>query len=86
MRVESAKADSRTAADIAVRNGRGGQTHAPDGRTIVDYACDGAVGTTVDVGNATWTNTLGDPELITNWTDPDFDRVVRWQRPRMWWK
>jgi len=32
-----------------------------------------AVGSTVDVANATWTNTIGDPELITVWTDPDFD-------------
>ncbi len=31
------------------------------------------VGNTVDVANATWTNTIGDPELITVWTDPDFD-------------
>jgi hypothetical protein len=23
--------------------------------------------------NATWTNTIGDPELITVWADPDFD-------------
>ena len=32
-----------------------------------------AVGSTVDVENATWTNTIGDPELITVWKDPDFD-------------
>ncbi|TDJ33634.1 MAG: DUF3604 domain-containing protein [Gammaproteobacteria bacterium] len=32
-----------------------------------------AVGNTVDVGNATWTNTIGSTELITVWTDPDFD-------------
>jgi hypothetical protein len=31
-----------------------------------------AVGNTVDVKNATWTNTIGAPELITVWTDPDF--------------
>jgi hypothetical protein len=31
------------------------------------------VGNTVDVENATWTNTIGDPELITVWKDPDFD-------------
>ena len=31
------------------------------------------VGNTVDVANATWTNTIGDPELITVWQDPDFD-------------
>lgn len=32
-----------------------------------------AVGNTVDIENATWTNTIGDPELITVWKDPDFD-------------
>lgn len=31
------------------------------------------VGDTVDVENATWTNTIGAPELIAVWTDPDFD-------------
>jgi hypothetical protein len=36
-----------------------------------------AVGNTVDVENATWTNTIGDPELITVWTDPDFDAKQR---------
>jgi hypothetical protein len=32
-----------------------------------------SVGNTVDIPNATWTNTIGDPELITVWKDPDFD-------------
>jgi hypothetical protein len=31
------------------------------------------VGSTVDVANASWTNTIGAPELIGVWTDPDFD-------------
>ena len=31
------------------------------------------VGNTVDVENATWANTIGDPELIAVWTDPDFN-------------
>jgi hypothetical protein len=31
------------------------------------------VGDTVDVENASWTNTIGAPELIAVWTDPDFD-------------
>jgi len=34
------------------------------------------VGSTVDVANATWTNTIGAPELIGVWTDPDFDSTV----------
>jgi hypothetical protein len=32
-----------------------------------------AVGNTVDVANATWSNSIGSPELIAVWTDPDFD-------------
>jgi hypothetical protein len=35
------------------------------------------VGDTVDVATATWTNTIGDPELAAAWTDPDFDPSVR---------
>ena len=35
------------------------------------------VGSTVDVPNTTWTNTIGEPELITEWTDPDFDPKLR---------
>jgi len=31
------------------------------------------VGSTVDVKEATWTNTIGDPELITVWKDPEFN-------------
>jgi hypothetical protein len=36
-----------------------------------------AVGTTVDVANATWTNTIGAPELIAVWKDPQFDPKLR---------
>ncbi len=35
-----------------------------------------AVGSTVDIANAGWTNTIGSPELIAVWTDPDFDPAV----------
>jgi hypothetical protein len=35
------------------------------------------VGNTVDVKNATWTNTIGEPELLAVWTDPDFDSKQR---------
>jgi hypothetical protein len=36
-----------------------------------------AVGSTVDVAEASWTNTIGDPELIAVWQDPDFDGAQR---------
>jgi hypothetical protein len=35
------------------------------------------VGNTVDVATATWANTIGSPELIKVWTDPDFDPSLR---------
>ena len=35
------------------------------------------VGNTVDVANATWTNTIGSPELMRMWQDPDFDPALR---------
>ena len=36
-----------------------------------------AVGNTVDVKNANWTNTIGAAELATVWADPDFDPKQR---------
>ena len=35
------------------------------------------VGSTVDVANATYTNTIGATELIKVWSDPDFDPSLR---------
>jgi len=35
------------------------------------------VGNTVDEANATWTNTIGAPELIAVWKDPAFDAAER---------
>jgi len=34
------------------------------------------VGNTVDIPNATYTNTIGDSQLIGTWTDPDFDPSI----------
>jgi len=48
-----------------------------DGRAIVEGACDGAMGDTVDVASATFTNAIGDPFLETWWRDPDFDPSQR---------
>jgi hypothetical protein len=36
-----------------------------------------SVGSTVDIPNATFTNTIGAPELISVWQDPDFDAGQR---------
>jgi hypothetical protein len=42
-----------------------------------DGRCKTPVGSTVDVENATWSNTIGAPELIAVWKDPDFDAKQR---------
>ena len=49
-----------------------------DGRSIgADGRCAAPVGNTVDLEAASWTNTIGDSELATVWTDPDFDPEER---------
>ncbi|WOJ97147.1 DUF3604 domain-containing protein [Congregibacter brevis] len=45
-----------------------------DGRTINESGrCTIAVGNTVDVATATYRNSIGATELMTTWSDPDFD-------------
>jgi hypothetical protein len=49
-----------------------------DGRKIdSDGRCKKAVGNTVDLEMANWTNTIGASELGSVWTDPDFDPAER---------
>ena len=36
-----------------------------------------SVGNTVDVADASWTNSIGEPQLAVVWTDPDFDSNQR---------
>jgi hypothetical protein len=54
--------------DVAVSDGR---KIGPDGR------CKTPVGSTVDVADASYTNTIGDPLLTAHWVDPDFDPAQR---------
>ena len=45
-----------------------------DGREInAEGRCKTPVGNTVDIESANWTNTIGASELLTVWTDPEFD-------------
>jgi len=44
-----------------------------DGRSMGANGKLPAVGNTVDLATATWANSIGDPELITVWEDPEFD-------------
>ncbi len=49
----------------------GGRKIGPDGR------CKTPVGSTVDVANASYTNTIGAPTLSAYWKDPAFDATQR---------
>jgi len=62
-----------------------------DSRKIVKRRCDKPVGSTVDIADASYTNTIGDPLLTAYWKDPDFDpkqkafyyvRVIEIPKPR----
>jgi len=44
-----------------------------DARKVDSYGKVPPVGNTVDIKNATYTNSIGDNELAAVWTDPDFD-------------
>ena len=62
-----------------------------DGREIQGRRCERPVGSTVDVEDASYTNTIGDPLLTAHWIDPEFDpgqpavyyvRVLEIPKPR----
>ena len=62
-----------------------------DDRAIVNLRCEREVGSTVNVADASYTNTIGDPLLTAHWVDPDFDpdqrafyyvRVIEIPKPR----
>jgi hypothetical protein len=77
---------------------KNGKTHeriydvaCADGRKIVKGRCEKPVGSTVNVADASYTNTIGDPLLTAYWKDPDFDpkqkafyyvRVIEIPKPR----
>jgi hypothetical protein len=44
-----------------------------DDRTIAGHRCERPVGNTVNVADASYTNSIGDPLLTAHWKDPDFD-------------
>ncbi len=46
-----------------------------DGRRAYRDGSVDSVGSTVDVRDASYTNSIGDPELSVVWEDPDFDNV-----------
>jgi hypothetical protein len=54
--------------DVAVSGNR---------KIYADGRCKTPVGDTVDVANATWSNTIGATELAAVWSDPDFDPSLR---------
>jgi len=65
--------------------GKDGKTHeriydvaVSDGRKIgADGRCKTPVGSTVNVPDASYTNTIGDPLLTAHWVDPEFDPAQR---------
>lgn len=47
------------------------------GRNIVKGACDGDVGNTVDIADASYTNTIGSAVIAAHWSDPEFNPALK---------
>jgi hypothetical protein len=63
-------ADGKTYEKIYDVKWAGNRTPGPNGKIP-------AIGSTVDVAKATYTNSIGASSLVTRWTDPDFDPKLR---------
>ena len=48
-----------------------------DDRNIVNGRCETPVGSTVDIANASYSNSIGEPLMVAYWQDPDFDAKRR---------
>jgi len=48
-----------------------------DDRGVKDRRCESPVGNTVNVAEASYSNSIGDPFMAAAWTDPDFDAGQR---------
>ena len=48
-----------------------------DGRGVQDRRCDSPVGNTVNIAEASYDNSIGDPFMAAVWTDPDFNAEQR---------
>jgi len=77
---EAEDVHNRMPAAVGYRKGvpMGGDLHkTPKGKAPTFLVAALPVGNTVDVKEATWTNTIGMTELIKVWKDPDFDSSLR---------
>ena len=75
-RVDPRAASLKFSGNLRRQHGKANAQDRSKRRRIVNGRSDPGANT-VDVATATWTNTIGDSELVTVWKDPDFDPSVR---------